>query len=191
MMKKSFGPQTLAYPTPVFIIGTYDTDGRPNVMTAAWAGICCSNPPAVSVSLRQNRHTYTAIVERKSFTISIPSEEHVREADYFGIVSGKKSDKFAITGLTPIRSELVDAPYVGEFPMVLECRLLQTVPLGTHDLFIGEIMDVKVEEHLLLPDGNPDIEKIKPLIFAPGSQSYYGVGPFVEKAFSIGKTLKK
>lgn len=189
-MKKSLGPQTLAYPTPVFIIGSYDLDGRPNVMTAAWAGICSSNPPAVSVSIRQQRHSHSAILERKAFTISIAPEAYVREADYFGIVSGKKSDKFAVTGLTPVRSEWVDAPYVGEFPMVLECRLLQTVVLGAHDLFIGEILDVKVEADLLSPDGKPDIEKIKPLIFAPGVQAYYGVGPFIEKAFSIGKTVK-
>ena len=189
-MKRSLGAQTLAYPTPVFIVGTYDSDGRPNVMTVAWGGICCSNPPALSISIRQNRHTYGAIKERGAFTVSIAPEEYVREADYIGIVSGKKSDKFQMTGLTPVRSEIVDAPYVGEFPMVLECKVLQTLPLGAHDLIIGEIMDVKVEEKLLTPDGKPDIEKIKPLIFAPGSQAYYGVGPFIENAFSIGKALK-
>ena len=89
-----------------------------------------------------------------------------------------------------MKSDLVDAPYIGEFPMVLECRLLQMVPLGAHDLFIGEILDVKVEEGMLTSNGKPDIEKIKPLIFVPGGQFYYGVGPFVEKAFSIGKMIK-
>ena len=100
-MKKSFGAKTIAYPTPMFIVGTYGPEGRPNVMAAAWGGICCSDPPCVAISLRKSRHTYDNLLRHKAFTISIPSEEHVKEADYFGIVSGKTEGKFARTGLTP------------------------------------------------------------------------------------------
>ena len=119
-MKKSLGAKTLVYPAPVFVVGTYDSQGKPNVMTASWGGICCSRPPCVAVSLRKATYTYGNIVQRKAFTISIPSEAHVQAADHFGLVSGRDEDKFAATKLTPVRSDLVDAPYVKEFPMIVE-----------------------------------------------------------------------
>ena len=189
-MKKSVGPQHTAFPTPVFAVGTYDSEGKPNVMTAAWGGICCSVPPCVGVSLREATYTYRNIVERKAFTISIPSEQYVKEADYFGIVSGKDVDKFSAAGLTPTKSEVVDAPYVNEFPFVLECQLLRSVEIGLHTQFIGEIKDIKVDEDLI-KDDEPLLEKIAPLIFALDNRSYYGVGKYVAKAFSIGQEIKK
>ena len=186
-MKKSLGPVTLVYPTPVFVVGTYDKAGKPNAMTAAWAGICCSRPPCIAVSLRKATYSHGNIVERGAFTVSIPSEEYARQADYFGLVSGRKEDKFAATKLTPARSDLVDAPYVKEFPLVLECRLVHTFELGLHTQFVGEILDVKAEEAVLSGKGTLDIKKLLPLVFAPDTQSYYGIGRFVGKAFALGK----
>lgn len=188
-MKKSLGAKTLVYPTPVFVVGTYDKAGKPNAMTAAWGGICCSQPPCVAVSLRKATATHGNIVARRAFTISIPSERHVKQADYLGLVSGRSVDKFAAAGLTPVKSDLVDAPYVQEFPLVLECRLTHTFELGLHTQFVGEILDVKAEEAVLGRGGLVDVKKMAPLVFAPDSQSYYGVGAFVGKAFSVGKTL--
>lgn len=188
-MKTSIGAKTIVYPTPVFIVGTYDQAGKPNAMTAAWGGICCSSPPCVAISLRKARYTYGNIVARKAFTINIPSETYVREADYFGIVSGKNEDKFATTGLTPVRSELVDAPYIEEFPFALECKLFQTVEIGVHVQFIGEIVDIKADESVQGENGALDIEKVKPILFAPADNAYYGVGEFLGKAFSIGKQI--
>ena len=188
-MKKSIGPKTIVYPTPVFIVGTYDQSGNPNVMTAAWGGICCSQPPCIAVSLRKATYTYGNIVQRKAFTISIPSESHVKEADYFGIVSGREENKFLRSGLIPVSSEVVDAPYVQEFPLVLECKLLHTIEIGLHTLFIGEIMDIKVDENMIGEKGLPDIEKVKPIIFAPSAMTYHGVGSYLGKAFSIGKEI--
>jgi flavin reductase (DIM6/NTAB) family NADH-FMN oxidoreductase RutF len=186
-MKKSLGAKTLVYPTPVFVVGTYDKAGKPNAMTASWGGICCSQPPCVAVSLRKATATYAHIIERRAFTISIPSQQQVKQADYFGLVSGRTVDKFAATGLTPVRSNLADAPYIQEFPMVLECKLAQSFELGLHTQFVGYILDVKVDETALSADGMADIKKIQPLVFAPDTQSYYGIGEFVGKAFSIGK----
>ena len=186
-MKKSFGAKTLLYPTPVVVVGTYDGAGKPNVMTAAWAGICCSVPPCIGVSLRKATYTYGNIMERKAFTISIPSENYAKQADYFGMVSGKDTDKFAATGLTPEKSNVVDAPYVKEFPLVLECRLLRSVEIGLHTEFIGEILDVKADAAVFGDDGIPDIEKIKPILFAPESRKYLAVGRNLGQAFSIGK----
>ena len=188
-MKKSLGAKTIAYPTPVFAVGTYDKNGKPNIMTAAWAGICSSKPASIAVALRSATYSHSSIFERKAFTISIPSEQYAKEIDYIGIASGKNTDKFTTAGLTPVKSDLVDAPYVKEFPVVLECKLLHVLDLGLHTQFIGEILDVKADVAVLAENGLPDIEKVKPLIFAPGSRTYYGIGQFVGKAFSIGKGI--
>ena len=188
-MKKSIGAKTIVYPTPVFIIGTYDEKGKANAMNAAWGGISCSNPPCVSISLREATYTHGNIMNKKAFTVNIPSQDYIKEADYFGIASGKNEDKFAATGLTPVKSEMVDAPIIEEFPLVLECKLVHTAELGLHTHFTGEIMDVKVDENLL-DNGNPDIELIKPFLYDPSFRKYYSIGKSLGKAFSIGKDLK-
>ena len=186
-MKKSLGAKTLFFPTPVLMVGTYDRDGKPNLMNAAWGGICCSQPPCVAVSLRKATYSHAAIVERMAFTVGIACEARMAEADYVGINSGRDVDKFAVTGLTPIRSELVDAPYAAEFPVVLECRLLHTIEIGLHTQFIGEIIDVKADTSVLGEDGLPEILKIKPLVYDTSHKGYHGVGPLLGKAFSVGK----
>jgi flavin reductase (DIM6/NTAB) family NADH-FMN oxidoreductase RutF len=185
-MKKSLGAHTIIYPTPVLVVGTYDAEGRANVMTAAWGGICCSEPPCLCVSVRRSRHTYSALVERREFTVSLPSEAFVAAADYFGIVSGRDVDKFTATGLTAARSDLVDAPYVAEFPLAAECMLKQTLDLGTHTLFVGEIVDIKVDEDLLDGDGHPSVEGIKPIAHMPGGD-YVGLGGSLGAPFSLGR----
>ncbi|HEY4759204.1 MAG TPA: flavin reductase family protein, partial [Thermoguttaceae bacterium] len=166
-MKKSLGAETLIYPTPTWVIGTYDKNGKANVITVSWAGICCSQPPCVAVSLRKATYSYGNIVQRKAFTVSVPSIDHAMETDFFGIASGRDVDKFAAAKLTPVKSELVDAPYVQEFPLVLECKLLHTIEIGLHTQFIGQIMDVKADENVLGSDGLPDMNKVRPFVFAP------------------------
>lgn len=188
-MKKSLGAKTLVYPTPVFVVGTYDPNGKPNVMTASWGGICCSQPPCVAVSLRKATYSYRNIVARKAFTLSIPGEAHLQQADYFGMVSGKDVDKFAETGLTPAKSTLVNAPYVQEFPLILECRLAHVFELGLHTQFVGEIVDVKADESVLDSHGLADIKQVKPLVFAPDTRGYYGIGAFLGQAFAAGEPL--
>ena len=186
-MKKSFGPRTLVYPTPVWVIGTYDKEGKPNVMTIAWGGICCSKPPCIAISIRKSTYTYGNITERKAFTINVPSEGYAKEADYFGMVSGKDTDKFATTGLTPEKSDVVDAPYVKEFPLILECKLIRTTEIGLHTQFIGEVFDVKADESVLNEKGLPDIGKVKPILFSPEIRSYHKIGDYLGEAFSIGR----
>jgi flavin reductase (DIM6/NTAB) family NADH-FMN oxidoreductase RutF len=188
-MKKSLGPKTIVYPTPVFIIGTYDKTGKPNAMTAAWAGICCSKPPCVAISLQRPRYSYGNIMERGAFTVNIPTESHVEVADYFGIVSGRDTDKFAVSGLTPVRGEFVDAPYIQEFPFSLECKVLHTIEIGVHVQFIGEILDIKTDESVLGADGQLDIRRVHPLLYAPGDDAYFGIGSYCGKAFSIGERV--
>jgi flavin reductase (DIM6/NTAB) family NADH-FMN oxidoreductase RutF len=161
-MKKSIGAKTIVFPTPVFIVGTYDKAGKPNVMTAAWGGICCSSPPCVAVSLRKATYTYGNIMTNKAFTAS---------------------------GLTPVKSDLVNAPYVKEFPLVLECEVLHTLEIGLHTQFVGEIMDVKADKAVVGKKGLPDVEKVRPFSYAPEGRAYYRIGSFLGKAFSIGKKI--
>jgi flavin reductase (DIM6/NTAB) family NADH-FMN oxidoreductase RutF len=190
-MKRSLGASTLVGATTVWVIGTYDREGKPNIMTAAWGGVCCSEPPCIGVSLRKATYSYAGIVERKVFTVSIPSAGHVNETDFAGIASGRNTDKWEATGLTPERSEIVDAPYVAEFPLVLECRLLHAVELGLHTRFIGEIVDVKAEASVLGEDGSLDIERMDPFFYIPGKRTYYRIGPYLGKAHSMGTGLRK
>ncbi len=188
-MKKSLGAKTIVFPTPVFIVGSYDMDGNPNIMNAAWGGICSSNPASVAVAVRPERHTYANIMASRAFTVSIPSIKHVREADYVGIYSGKDGNKFEATGLTPVKGDVVHAPYVAEFPLVLECTLAQTVEIGVHTQFIGTIEDVKADEDVLNENGVPDPAKIQPFTFSPSDAGYYALGEKIAQAFAIGKEL--
>jgi flavin reductase (DIM6/NTAB) family NADH-FMN oxidoreductase RutF len=188
-MKISLGAKTLIYPAPVLVVGTYNAAGKPNVMTASWGGICCSDPPCVAVSLRKATCSHGNILERKAFTLSIPSEKYVKQTDYFGLVSGRTTDKFVHAGLTPVKSKAVDAPYVKEFPLVLECNLTQVAELGLHTQFVGEVVDVKAEESIIGDSGAIDIKKLNPLVFTPDTQEYFSIGDFVGKVFSAGKSV--
>jgi flavin reductase (DIM6/NTAB) family NADH-FMN oxidoreductase RutF len=188
-LKKSMGAKTLACPSPVWCIGTYDHNNTPNVMTASWAGICCSSPPAVSVSLRKATYTYQSIIDSKAFTVNIPSVDYAKEVDYIGIASGKDTDKFAATGLTPVSSDRVHAPYVNEFPLIIECTLIHRHEIGRHTQFIGEIVDVKAETAVVSEDGKADMEAVQPFIFSATNRMYFGIGPLIGKAFTIGKDL--
>lgn len=186
-MKKSLGADTLFYPAPVFLVGTYDSEHKPNIMTAAWGGICCSAPPAITVSLRKATYTYAAILANQGFTINIPTENYVREVDYVGIVSGRSESKFEVLGLTPVKATLVNAPYIHEFPLILECRLQTTVEVGLHTMFVGEVLDVKADSDILGNNGIIDMAKLRPIAFAPGSGEYFGIGDMLGKAFNVGK----
>ncbi|NLC71054.1 MAG: flavin reductase family protein [Desulfuromonadaceae bacterium] len=188
-MKQSLGAKTLIFPTPVLLVGTYDRTGKANLMNAAWGGVCCSQPPCVAVSLRPATYSHAAIGERKAFTISIPSQDQMIAADYLGIASGRDQDKFAGAGFTPVKSDLVDAPYAAECPVIVECRLLHTLDIGLHTQFVGEIVDVKGDAAVLAEDGLPDILKIRPLVFDTAHRGYYGIGSLLGQAFSAGKKL--
>ena len=188
--KRSLGARPLLYPLPVLLVATYDADGNPNVMAAAWGGICSSDPLSLTVSVRPERWTHDALLARKAFTVCIAPENMAVAADYVGIASGRRYDKFPVAGFTPVRAEKVDAPYIAECPVVLECVLSQTVRIGAHTMMIGTILDVKADEDSLDASGEfPDILKVAPLIYDSGSRCYYGIGQRVGPAFSIGKNL--
>lgn len=186
-MKQSIGPDTLLLPLPVVVVSTYDSDGKPNMMTASWTGIVNSQPAMVSVSLRKATYSYDSIIQNSAFTISLPSRKHLLETDYVGTKSGRREDKFATTSLTPVASDLVNAPYVSEFPLILECKLIRHEDLGLHTMFIAEIIDVKINKECLLPSGKPDIQAIAPVSYAHGEREYYQLGSFLGKANRMWK----
>lgn len=158
-------------------------------MTASWAGICCSSPPAVSISLRKATYTYQNLIDSEAFTVNIPSDSYLKEVDYIGLTSGKETDKFQATGLTPVNSDKVNAPYVKEFPLVIECRLIHHHEIGLHTQFIGEIVDVMADPDVLSGDGKADMGKIRPILFSAADRTYYDIGQFIGKAFETGKDL--
>lgn len=191
-MKQTLPAQTILLPSPVLIIGTYCSDGKPNIMNAAWGGIASSKPPCISVSLREATLSYHNIKQTEAFTVNIPSEKYLKESDYVGIVSGKEHDKFRETGLTPEKSKLVNAPIVIEFPYALECKLIKQIDLGMHTMFIGEIVGMIADSEVLNSNQLPDIEKVRPMLFGSfGNMAYYNIGDKLGDAFSIGKELEQ
>ena len=186
-MKQSLGAKTLAIPTPVWLVGTYDKTGKTNIMAAAWGGICNSRPPCIQVSLRAATYTHGNIKERGAFTVNIPNESQWKEVDYAGIVSGRDTDKIKDLHWNTTKSAIVDAPIVEECGVVIECRLKETVELGLHTMFVGEIMDVKADEATIV-DGKLSIDKVKPIIFSTGGDGYFSVGEKIADAFKQ-KTL--
>ena len=189
-MKLSLPPQTIMLPSPVLIIGTYSPNGSPNIMNAAWGGIVCSSPPCIGVSLREATLSYHNMKYCKAFTVNFPSTKYIREADYVGLVSGKEHDKFQETGLSPVKSKLVNAPFVSEFPYTLECNLVRDVKLGLHTLFVGEIVGIVADDDVLNENELPDIDKVNPIVWGSfGSMAYYSIGEKVGEAFCIGNDL--
>jgi flavin reductase (DIM6/NTAB) family NADH-FMN oxidoreductase RutF len=185
-MKKSIGTPSLVFPNPVLVVCTYDANGRANAATLAWGGIASSGPAAVSIAVQPPRYTYEALMKRRAFTVNLAPAKYAAEADYFGIVSGRDADKFAVTGLTAVRSDIVDAPYIDEFPYALECEVTHTLDLGVHTLFIGAIRDAKID------DTATEMWKGFDLItFDAASRDYRLPGASVGKAFEIGNKFKK
>ncbi|MDZ7775518.1 MAG: nitroreductase family protein [Bacteroidales bacterium] len=177
--KKSLGIRSEVYPKPAFVIGSYDKEGKPNIMTAAWAGICNSDPLSIAVSMRPATYSYWNVTESKAFTVNVPSSEMARYVDYAGRFSGKDVNKFKETGLTPVKGEFVNAPYVKEFPIVIECELTEYHDLGSHRQFIGKVIDVKVDEAILNADDRVNVNLLNPLIYGGGR--YYETGRLIAK----------
>ena len=184
-MRKNFGAKPLLYPMPVFIIATYNPDGSPNAMNAAWGGT--ADTELISICLGEHRTTRN-ILERKAFTVSMADVRNVIPADYVGIVSGdKEPGKLDKAGWHTTRSEFVDAPLIDELPMALECEFV------SYDeqtgLLIGRIVNVCAEE-AIVTDGVIDLSKFHPITYDPSGHGYYALGEKVGNAFSDGKKLK-
>lgn len=189
-MKRSLGADTLALPSPVWVIGSFDANGQPNLITVSWAGICCSEPPCVAIAVRKNRLSHANILHSGAFTVNLPAVSQLAQTDLIGMVSGVTTDKFSLTGLTAVSSDLVQAPYVEEFPLNLECVLLHSIDLGSHTQFIGRICDVKAGEEVLGSHGLPVAGLLQPILASAPERSYYALGKHLGQTSAAGKTLQ-
>lgn len=183
-MRKNLGVKPLLMPQPVLIIATYDENGKPNAMNAAWGGQCGANEIIVELG---SHLTTDNIAKTKAFTVSIANSEKIVACDYVGVVSGKDAaDKMEKAGFTVTKSEFVNAPVINELPMCLECELKEVLPGGK---YIGEIKNVSLCE-CAFTDGEPDLAKIDPVVIDPIGHGYYKLGEKVADAFKAGFALK-
>jgi flavin reductase (DIM6/NTAB) family NADH-FMN oxidoreductase RutF len=190
MSKKELGPQPLLFPNPSVLVGTV-VNGKPNFATYAWCGITGGEPPTISVGIRHGRYTLKGILQNMEFSVNIPSADLIKETDYCGIYSGAKTDKVKDCGFEVFYGGLASAPLIEQCPVNLECEVLHILNLGSHALVVGKIVQAHVSEECLT-DGEPDIMKIKPLIYSRGPTARYNaVGEVLGQCFSIGKELKK
>lgn len=186
-MRKNFGAKALCYPMPVFIIGTYNADGTPNAMNAAWGGI--SEETEITICVDSAHKTAENLLARKAFTVSMATAGYVAACDYVGIVSGSKEpDKFAKAGFHATRSESVDAPIIDELPMALECEVI-SYDVETCRL-VGRIVNVCAEESVLGENGKVDPARLQPITYDPMNHRYLVLGETVGQAFHDGLQMK-
>jgi len=179
------GPATLVYPTPTLLVGA-DVAGRPNFMTAAWGGVANSEPPMISVAIRPGRYTHKGVSHNLTFSVNIPSVDLLKETDYCGIKSGSKVNKTEACQFKVFYGKLGNAPLIEQCPVNLECRVMYTLSLGSHSLFIGRIEETYVSETCLI-DGKPDIDKIKPFLYVvEPTRQYRAFGQILAGAFRVG-----
>ena len=186
-MRKNFGAKAMCYPMPVFIIGTYNSDGTPNAMNAAWGGI--SEETEITICVDSDHKTAENLIARRAFTVSMATAECLAACDYVGIVSGhKEPEKFKKAGFHATKSQFVDAPLIDELPMALECEVLsydeETCRL------VGRIVNVCADESVLGENGKVDVSKLRPITFDPMNHHYLVLGQQVGRAFHDGTELK-
>ena len=146
MGKQLWKPGNMLYPLPVVMVSLADRDGRPNIITLAWVGTVCTNPPMVSISVRPERYSYPILKETGEFVINLTTKELAFATDYCGVKSGRDVDKFKEMGLTPIPASEVKAPMIKESPVNIECKVRQILPLGSHDMFLADVVAVHADE---------------------------------------------
>lgn len=186
-MRKNFGAKPWTYPQPVFIIGSFDEQGNPDAMNAAWGGI--SDDAELSMCLSAGHKTVKNILSRKAFTVSMAVASQTAACDYVGLVSGNHTpDKFQKAGFHAEKSSFVDAPLIQELPMAVECQLVSYDPETC--CMVGKIVNVSADESVLDGEGKIDPEKLEPIVFDPVQQTYRKLGPVTGKAFQEGKKLK-
>ena len=185
MARRSFKAGTLTAPLPPVMVTVGDMESS-NIITIGWTGILSTIPPRTYISVRPERYSYKLLKEKGEFVINLTTREQARAVDYAGIYTGAKVDKFAATGLTKVESREVSPPTIGESPLALECRVVEVIPMGTHDVFISDIVSVSCDESIIDKDGKIRLDKANLLAYAHGE--YFALG---EKLGSFGFSTKK
>lgn len=193
MAKQYWKPGNMLYPVPAVMVSCQREGEKPNIITIAWTGTICSDPAMVSISIRKTRYSYAIIQDTGEFVINLTTKRLTKAADYCGVRSGAQVDKFAQTGLTPCRSQVVKCPGIAESPVNIECRVTQIRHLGSHDLFLAEVVNVGVEESLLDETGRLHLEQDGLMVYAHGSYFELGrkLGTFGYSVKSAKKTAYK
>ena len=189
MNYRSVSPGALLAPVPAVIVTVLDDNGRPNPLAVAWTGIVCSKPPMLSISVRKERYSYDLITRRREFTVSLVSRDLLPALDMSGVKSGRDTDKWKLAGLTPEKASRVAVPLIAESPVNIECRVTDMIPLGSHHMFLGEVLAVQVDASLLDRNGRLDLQKAAPAVYSHGE--YYGLGKLAGTfGYSVRKTAK-
>ena len=176
----------MLYPLPVVMVSLADRDDRSNIITLAWVGTVCTNPPMVSISVRPERYSYPILKETGEFVINLTTKELAFATDYCGVKSGRDVDKFKEMGLTPIPASEVKAPMIKESPVNIECKVRQILPLGSHDMFLADVVAVHADEKYMDEKHKFHLEQAEPIIYSHGS--YFGCG---ELLGTFGYSVKK
>ena len=188
MGRKSLSPTTMLFPTPVVLVTCVDKAGKPNVITLAWVGVVNSEPPMIGISIRPNRYSYACVKDSREFVVNLPTEEMIRKVDACGVLSGRETNKFAVMEWKPIPAQKVKPPLIDECPVQMECQVKEIIPLGSHDLFIGQIVALHVKEEIQKDQGLIDISKALPFVYCPGAREYWNLGkPIGQYGFTKGK----
>ena len=186
MSKQIWKPGNMLYPLPVVMVSVADKEGKQNIITIAWTGTICSDPPMVSISVRPERYSYHMIKETGEFVINLTTKELAFATDYCGVKSGRDVDKFAALQLTPVRGEKVKAPLIAESPVNLECKVTEVKHLGTHDMFMAEVVCVHADEKYMDEQNRFQLEMADPIVYSHGTYMTTG-----EKIGTFGYSVRK
>ena len=191
MEKKKFSkeywqPGNMLFPLPAVMVSCQKPGERPNIITVAWTGTVCSDPAMVYISVRRSRHSYDIIKTTGEFVINLTTEKLAKITDLCGVKSGRDIDKFRAYDLTPVRSRHVSAPSIGESPVSIECRVKEIIPLGSHDMFLAEVLGVTADRQYMDENGRFDLAKARPLVYSHGE--YFAQGRRIGRfGFSVKK----
>lgn len=186
MKKQNWKPGNMLYPVPAVMVSCKKGNEKANIITVAWAGTVCSDPAMVSISVRPERFSHDIIKESGEFVINLVNEDLVRKCDWCGVKSGKDVDKFKEQKLTEYASEYMNAPAIAESPVNIYCKVKDIIPLGTHDMFLGEVVGVTVDESYMDENGRFDLESTKLITYSHGE--YFALG---DKLGKFGYSVKK
>lgn len=171
--KQVWKPGNMLYPVPAVMVTVQDAEGKSNIITIAWTGTVCTNPPMLYISVRPERYSYHMLEETGEFVVNMTTKKLAKAADYCGVRSGRDVDKWKETGLTPEKAQAVSVPLIAESPVNIECRVKEVLELGSHHMFLAEVLAVDVDESLLDMGGRLALEKAEPVVYSHGE--YYGL----------------
>lgn len=190
MDKEKFKSGNMLYPLPVVMISCSDGEGNDNIVTVAWAGTVCTNPPMLSISVRPERYSYSIIEKTKEFVVNLTTEELAKATDFCGVRSGRNFDKFKEMNLTKAKGDHVNSPMILESPVNIECRVREIIKLGSHDMFLADVLAVHVNKQLMNEKGKLELNKSNPIVYSHGE--YYGIGSLLGTfGYSVKKEIKK